>query len=249
MFLLTRPIVDLRLDRLAERAGVPLPPLLAALAMKLLGATMPFDEPLHTWFGAPDVELAQLDVRALHTLQRLLFEALAGQRQLPSDVAALTSFDWRGESFVAVADASGTCWPLVAPERDDAAAELLAAWRAAMGNDSALVDSARVPTADLEALPATPELSPTVDVYVASVATGVMRALSRWLPGLGGSSVPFLVRNCIARGGTVSVTDDEISIVLDRGPLDVVLEMAGCFAPMTSATWLGRGVRFSFVPT
>jgi len=246
IFLLTRPIADLRLDRLAERAGVSWPSLLAALAMKLLGATLPFDHAIHTWLGAPDVQLADLDEGALHALQQLVFGTLADQRQLPADAAAVASFAWRDEAFVAVADESGTCWPLVAPARDDALADLVEAWRAAMGGELQIVESARAPTADLEALPATPELSPTLDAYVASLASCVMRALSRWLPGLGGSSVPFLVRNCIARGGTISVSEEQISIVLDRGPLDVVLEMAGCFAPMTSATWLGRGVRFSF---
>ncbi len=248
IFLLTRPIADLRLDRLAERAGVPWPPLLAALATKLLGAAPPFDEALQVWIGASEAGPAPLAEDALHSLLRALLETLADQHQLPRDVAALTDFDWRGESFLAVAEESGTCWPLVVRQRDDAAATLLDAWRTAMGTEPQLVEATRRPTADLEALPLTPELSPVVDVYVSAVATCVMRALSRWLPGLAGSSMPFLVRNCIARGGVASVTDEEIAIVLDRGPLDVVLEMAGCFAPITSSTWVGRAVRFSFAP-
>lgn len=250
LYLLARPIADLRLDRLAERAGVPFAALLAAVAMKMLGVTRPFDEALLPWLGAPDAEIGGLEEHALHTLQLLVLRTLADQRQLPGDAAAVAGFDWRGESFVAVAEKTGTCWPLVARQSDGGAgAPLLAAWRRATGGEPELTEPARSPTADLDALPATPALSPMVEIQVASLATCVLRSLSGWLPGLAASSTPFLVRNCIARGGVVSTTRDGISVVLDRAPLDVVLEMAGCFSPLTSASWLGRSVHFSFART
>ena len=245
IYLLTRPIADLRLDRLAERVGVPWAPLLSALAMKLLGAAPPYDEALRIWVGASDADVGLLEESALASLQRLVFRTLADQRQLAPEAASLAHFEWRGESWVAVADDTGTCWPLVAREGGAATAQLLSLWYDSMSCEPSLAELQRSPTTDLDALPAAPALSPICELYVTSLATCVLRAMSHWLPGLGGSSLPFLVRNSIARGGTVSSTEDEISVVLDRAPLDVVLEMAGCFSPLTSASWLGRGVRIS----
>jgi hypothetical protein len=249
IYLLTRPIADLRLERLATEAGVPWTSLLAALAMKLFGATPPFDAPTRLWIGDSEPDLAALDERALRTLQLLVMHALANQRQLPGDTVAITRFDWRDQSFEALSEASGTCWPLVSRASAATTDVLLADWRDAMVADPELVTAPRSPTADLEGLPAAPALPAAIEVLVTSVATCVMRAASRWLPGLSGSSAPFLVRSCIARAGSVSTTGDEIIVVCDHAPRDVVLEMSGCFSPMTSPSWLGRVVRFSFSTT
>lgn len=246
IYLLVRPLADLRMERLAEQAGVRWAPLLAALAMKLVGARPPFDDATRVWIGASDVDLTTLEEPGLLALQRLLFHSLADQRHLPTDSAAVASFQWRDEHFVALADATGACWPLVARESTRATEDLLATWRDATAPDLERAVPTRGPTTDLDSLPAVSALSPFVEVCITSIATGVLRAMSRWLPGISGSSAPFLVTNCIARRGAVVATDDDISVTLDRAPLDVVLEMAGCFSPMTSATWLGRAVRFSF---
>jgi hypothetical protein len=246
IFLLTRPITDMRLHLLAVRAGVPWEPLLMALAVKLFGIALPLDEAIRLWVGSADAELGDLQEPALHALQLMVLQTLADQQQLSARTVGNTRFTWRDQSFDALSDASGTCWPLTAAASDTSVDDLLAAWRDAMACDPEVVDASRTPTTDLAGLSQTSALPPVGEVYVTSLATCVLRAMSRWLPGLGGSSAPFLIRNCIARAGTVTVIDDEISVVLDRGPLDVVLEMAGCFAPMTSASWLGRSVRFSF---
>jgi hypothetical protein len=57
--------------------------------------------------------------------------------------------------------------------------------------------------------------------------------------------MPFLVRNCLARGGCVRLDADVADVTLDPAPLDSVLELAGYLKPMESAPWFGRRVRFS----
>jgi hypothetical protein len=60
LFLLARPLLDLRLPGLARAREVPLPPLLAALAGSWLGLEPPFDAATALWVGAPAPDLAAL---------------------------------------------------------------------------------------------------------------------------------------------------------------------------------------------
>ncbi len=246
LYLLARPISDLRLERLAKRAGVPWAPLLAALAVKLLGATQPFDEATRLWLNAENSDTDALDENSLRSLQKLVLQSLADQRLFSADEVMESRFDWRDESFEALSNASGTCWPFVSRAGAASAEALLAEWRDAMPQEPAPLEGIRSPTADLEGLSAAPALPAAIEVHVTSIAASVLHAMSRWLPGLSGSSMPFLVRNSLARSGSVSVTDEDLLVVLDHAPLDIVLEMAGCFAPLGTVSWLGRGVRFSF---
>jgi hypothetical protein len=78
------------------------------------------------------------------------------------------------------------------------------------------------------------------------IAWMVMRAWSRWLPGIAGASMEFLVGNCLQRSGRVRISPGAIAVELDPAPLDVVLEMAGYFGPITAIPWLdGRTVTFT----
>jgi hypothetical protein len=60
----------------------------------------------------------------------------------------------------------------------------------------------------------------------------VILAWSRWLPGLGNSTLAFLLEQLLRRGGSVRIADDSVRVVLDPRPLDVVLELAGYFEPL-----------------
>jgi hypothetical protein len=79
----------------------------------------------------------------------------------------------------------------------------------------------------------------------ARIAWMVMRAWSRWLPGIGSSSPTFLVRNCLQRRGRVMAGEREIAVHLEPAPFDVVLEMAGYYSPIDLVPWLG-GRRVTF---
>jgi len=82
--------------------------------------------------------------------------------------------------------------------------------------------------------------------FVARIAWMVMRAWSRWLPGIGQASPAFLLGHALARGGRARVSDSRIDVFLDPASLDVVLEMAGYFKPIESVAWLGgRTVTFA----
>jgi hypothetical protein len=122
---------------------------------------------------------------------------------------------------------------------------LLSRWAAVTGSAPDLVSSPRDPAVDLRDLPRQERLPPGIEVLVTSLATAVFRAWSRWLPGLAGSSLPFLTRNCVARAGRVVVTTREIEVRLRPAPMDVVLEMAGCFQRLPPVSWLGRSLRLS----
>jgi hypothetical protein len=84
-----------------------------------------------------------------------------------------------------------------------------------------------------------------VAMVCARIAWMVMRAWSRWLPGVGTASPAFLVRNCLERQGRVAVGERDIAVHLEPAPFDVVLEMAGYYSAIEAVPWLG-GRRVSF---
>lgn len=81
---------------------------------------------------------------------------------------------------------------------------------------------------------------------LAAIARHLVRLWAHWLPGLGQSSVPWLLQQFILRRGVLRVNGGELAISLAPAPLDVVLEMAGYLAPIASVPWLGdRRVTFA----
>jgi hypothetical protein len=81
-----------------------------------------------------------------------------------------------------------------------------------------------------------------------AATTGVhlMRLWAHWLPGLGHSSAPWLLRQFILRGGVVTIDDAQIAVALRPAPLDVVLELAHYLDPISAVPWLGdRRVTFT----
>lgn len=98
LFLLARGILDVKLSALALDAGVPLAPLLGALAMKWLGLAPPFDGPTALWVGAesPDLDALEAPDARLADLQQALLELLIDQR----------TFDLESANDMFVADAA-----------------------------------------------------------------------------------------------------------------------------------------------
>jgi hypothetical protein len=84
---------------------------------------------------------------------------------------------------------------------------------------------------------------------MAAIAWLVIRAWSRWLPGLAAASVPFLIGKGLTRQARVTTTKTTIDVALAPAPLDVVLQMAGYLRPLETVAWLdGRRVVFSVRP-
>lgn len=245
LYLLTRAVSDVNLVRLAERAHVPRAALLGALAGKLLGLRQPFDAAVAAWVGAENPALDELEVDPLRRLQDLLLERLLGQGHLGYGEQAAHQFDWRNQRFAGLSDASGRCWPLAWPRAGDSPDASIALWSSGNETPPAEAAAADGPVRDLEQLARLDEVPPAVEVTLTAVVSGVLRAWSRWLPGISGASMPFLVRTCLARAGCVRLDAGLVEVTLDPAPLDAVLELAGYLKPMESAAWLGRRVRFS----
>jgi hypothetical protein len=177
LYLLTRAVLDVRLEALAARCGVPFIPLRAALAMRWLRLAPPFDTATALWTGGvePDPAAFEQSGASLADLQQALLDLLIDQRALderPASLDGLTPLD--------------------------------------------------------------------------AIAWLVLRAWSRWLPGVSGSSEAFLVQNCLRRRGLMTVTETLVALQIEPAPLDVVLEMAGYFRPIDAVPWLaGRRVTFA----
>jgi hypothetical protein len=76
------------------------------------------------------------------------------------------------------------------------------------------------------------EAGPELPAAVLQVATLALHAWARWLPGLSGSSMPYLLRNFVRRGGSLHVDRDAIEVRLDPAPLDSILRMSGYLADL-----------------
>src|SRR5262249_11509314 len=87
--------------------------------------------------------------------------------------------------------------------------------------------------------------SPALMGHIWRARALLLRAWSRWLPGLGHSSVPYLLQNFIRRDGRIETGPNYIDVTLSPGPLDEILRMASYLSDSPPAAWLGnRVVRF-----
>ncbi len=116
-------------------------------------------------------------------------------------------------------------------------------------NLSALLAAQRFidPVSSLEFvdLPLSVGLSPQRSHLLDFTVSSLLRAWARWLPGLSGSSVPFLLEKFIRRSGTLYLYADRIDVTLSPGQLDAILKMAGYLSDSPVTSWLGnRFVRF-----
>ena len=88
-------------------------------------------------------------------------------------------------------------------------------------------------------------LPPDVGSVLDFTASSLLHSWARWLPGLSGSSVGFLLEKFVHRSGTLHLYPDRIDVKLSPGPLDAILKMAGYLTDSPNASWLGnRFVRF-----
>ncbi|MEM7585366.1 MAG: hypothetical protein AAF560_18395 [Acidobacteriota bacterium] len=87
---------------------------------------------------------------------------------------------------------------------------------------------------------------PQVDLTVGLTSLVMLRVWARWLKQFSGSSASYLLKNFLRRPGLLRISDDELLIELEPGPMDFVLEMAGYMAPLERVSWLEqRTLRFS----
>jgi hypothetical protein len=254
IFLLTRPLLDLNLPALARQADVPLPALLAGIAAGIFGSNAllreRIDPGVAVW-SAVDPQLTTAEITAtistisldaLYRLQLALLGRLVGQRHLEPGALALTSIAAGDGTWSIATDRKGLCWPLTSVDDrspEIAAARLVQDWAEATGEDPEIVTSERDIASDVATILGAPVVPEFLAVPLSAVTSSMMRAWARWLPGVGDSSLPFLLRNCIHRPGRVHMTREAVHVELDPAALDVVLEMAGYFRPLPDLGWFG----------
>ncbi|HEX7317548.1 MAG TPA: hypothetical protein VF297_26845 [Pyrinomonadaceae bacterium] len=94
------------------------------------------------------------------------------------------------------------------------------------------------PEATLAALTAGWPPDVAVSNELVLVASYALRLWAQWLPGIPGSSVPYLLRQLLRRGGELRVGERRVEVRLRPGPMDVVLEMASYTKELPAVSWL-----------
>lgn len=86
---------------------------------------------------------------------------------------------------------------------------------------------------------------PAIDAMLDRLAAALLLAWGRWLRGFEASTLPFLLNNFIRRRGWLRLDEHVLWITLERGPLDIVLEMSGYTSDVEHIPWLdGRRMQF-----
>lgn len=86
-----------------------------------------------------------------------------------------------------------------------------------------------------------PSLVTDADPLVAplpAIASDLVRLWAHWLPGVGRSGVPWLLRQFVLRRGVFRTDGASVTVALAPAGLDVVLEMAGYLRPIAAVPWL-----------
>src|SRR4029453_9434386 len=73
---------------------------------------------------------------------------------------------------------------------------------------------------------------PEADLTVACWSVVLLRLWAGWLRGFAGSSAGYLLDRFIRRPGRVVAEGTDLTVVLEPGPFDVVLELAGYASPL-----------------
>lgn len=95
----------------------------------------------------------------------------------------------------------------------------------------------------VQPLPTALRLNPALSI----TAVYLLRLWAWWLPGVGSSSVPYLLNNLARRSGSIEVSARRVRVRLRPAPLDIVLEMSGYAGETPPVSWLGdRHVSLAF---
>lgn len=91
---------------------------------------------------------------------------------------------------------------------------------------------------------------PSVDAVVGMTALALLRRWAQWLRGFSSSSTPYLLDQFIRRPGRAERRADDLLVILEPRPLDVVLRLAGYLDPLDLTPLWGSGrLRLEVVDT
>lgn len=196
-----------------------------------------------------------LVLRAVLDVRLAQLAAVTGAGPLPSVLLAL-GIEWAGAGAVREGeiDAGLAFWCGLGPS-PGTAAELLSALdeegcRRLLAEMRRLMEARRAvhpsmaspeespPEATLAALTAGWPPDVPISNELVLVASYALRLWAQWLPGIPGSSVPYLLRQLLRRGGELRVGERRVEVRLRPGPMDVVLELASYTKELPAVSWL-----------
>ncbi|MBN8636216.1 MAG: hypothetical protein J0M07_12890 [Anaerolineae bacterium] len=258
IFLLLRPLLDLRLQGLAARCpflpeDVRWSALLLQLGLRCAGkAAQEFAEldpgllmfvgldPTIEHSPSPTAHWTHASVPDLYTFWAEVTRILAGQHMLSEEPprwcrVALYGNDEYGSLLVGEDPVSRVL--VDARFADQVTDELWADDAAAQVIQNTFRELATGDTSE-----------PQVDLLLRLCTAALLRVWSRWLRQFQATTIPYLLDNFIRRVGRMIITEDDLTIELDARPLDVVLELAGYLGDLDRVTWLGnRRVHYRIV--
>jgi len=256
IFLLLRAMNDARLTSVAVKAGYPFAPCVMALGLCWAGSEAVFHGRLDTGIGLLAGQGADMTLDELgeiwhsvpeanhHRFQLELLRILVARGVLPSERVEIHRLSVFGDRETVIFGC-GRLWPMarilepgIAP--DAAISEMAQAWFSVYGEYPNLIPASGESDAALrlvlEEFGNHPLQMPLADLTLALAANSLLRCWAMWLRQFASSSATYLLRNFIRRPGSIIKVDDGFAVVMDPSPLDVVLEMAGYFAPFSART-------------
>lgn len=256
IFLMLRAMDDVRLASVARDAGYPLAPCVMLLGLCWAGMEAVFQGRLDTGIGLLAGQGAETTVDELRAIwaavpaknhlhfQSGLLRILVARGILRSDSVEIHTVSLGGDRH-AVVFGCGQLWPMVRIVEGESAAgaaisEMAEAWSEATGLNpqlsAASEDSRAALRQALEELGVDHMGLPLTDWTLALAANSLIRCWVSWLRQFSSSSAPYVLGTFIRRPGSITRTDDGFLIEMDARPLDIVLEMAGYFAPFSART-------------
>ena len=260
--LLVRAALDLRLPALCAASGYPpeggFPALLLAIAVRWGGLSASaldrIDPVLALLAGgqappSPRALDAACDVTSAvgRAFERALLAALARHGVVAGRTLVVHRLAVHGKRLLVAGPEDEAAWPLgrvSTGEADDDAVldEWSEAWEAATGTRPRLrpATSSDAVRAALAAVAAQDrECLGSAGLALDLAALALLRAWARWLRGFDAASAPYLLDRLVRRPGRVMRSGGELTVWLEPGPLDVVLEMAGYLDELDATGILG----------
>jgi hypothetical protein len=256
--LLIRAALDIRVGALASTADfLPGSEALARAVMALARGTSPEPDPaLQLILESPMSSPATpAEDSARHAFQGNLLGALAARGMLDGEPGVVVT-EIGGVTVLLGGIEQPALWPLTELGGDrDAVEPALARWRRqwsqATGEPEprfARVTDDRLLAVALARLLAGRGLTSPTELTMSVTGLALVRVWGWWLPGVGRSSLPYLLDHFILRPGTVSRDGDEVRVILERRQLDAVLELSGALASIDARLSLGVVIHFELTP-
>jgi hypothetical protein len=256
IFLLLRAMADVRIGSLALNAGYPVAPCVMALGLCWAGSECVFHGRLDTGVGLLAGQGADMTLDELREIwqavpepnhlrfQLELLRMLLARGVLLSGPVEIHTLTLSGDRQAIVLGCGGL-WPMArvldagaAP--DAVISEMTLAWSSVCAEYPEIVPATGETQAALclvlEEFGNLPLQVPLADLTLALAANSLLRCWAMWLRQFASSSTPYLLNNFIRRPGSITRTEDGFLVEMASRPLDVVLEMAGYFAPFTART-------------